>query len=246
MLFIVPDDSDETQTPAENGGEESAPLKAQLDDGGGTSRATKKVDLDLDDAPFLEEEEEEEAAPEPVQEEIAPEPEKEKRPLPAWLKNKFLWIGLVALLLVSGVAVKFLFFRKAEAPAPPPPLPVEEKKPEQPPPPPVEKPKPKEEGETILRLEPFMVEQRDKEGNIRFVNVRLVFNTKDPRMATNFTQETLTIRNAVYYYLKNKDLQFLADEKNSERLKTELLAVVNQYMGAGQFETLLFEDYVVK
>lgn len=239
MLFIVPDDTDDSAAagaPAEG-------LKAQLDDGGEASRGAKKVDLDLDDAPFLEEEEEEEQ-PEPEPEPPALEPEKPARRLPAWLKNKFLWIAVVVILVALGVVIKFLFLNK---PVPPPPPPVEEKKDEAPPPPePVEQVKPKDEGETILRLDPFWVEQRDKDGNIRFLTVRIVFSTKDQNLARNLTQETLTVRNAVYYYLKNKDLQYLADEKNAERLKKELLTVVNQYMGAGQFENLLFEEYVVK
>lgn len=238
MLFIVPDDTDDS---AAAGAPEEG-LKAQLDDGGEASRGAKKVDLDLDDAPFLEEEEEEQPEPEPEAMDV--EPEKPARQLPAWIKNKFLWIAVAVILVAMGVVVKFLFLNKPE-PAPPPP--VEEKKAEVPPPPePVEQVKPKDEGETILRLDPFWVEQRDKDGAIRFLVVRIVFSTKDQNLAKNLTQETLTVRNAVYYYLKNKDLQYLADEKNAERLKKELLTVVNQYMGAGQFENLLFEEYVVK
>lgn len=238
MLFIVPDDSDETREAPEAAGQ----IKAQLDEGESAGRETKKVELDLDDAPFLEEEEEEE-----VVEEAIPQPqleeEKPPRQAPAWLKNKFLWIGLAVALVLISVVVKFLFFNK---PAPVPPPSVEEQKAEPAPPPPVEEAKPKDEGETILRLDPFWVEQKDKNGDIRFLVVRIVFSTKDQNLAKNLTQETITVRNAVYYYLKNKDLQFLADEKNAERLKKELLTVVNQYMGAGQFENFLFEEYVVK
>jgi len=38
----------------------------------------------------------------------------------------------------------------------------------------------------------------------------------------------------------------LADEANAEKLKAELLLVINQYVSDGKFETLMFEEYVVK
>jgi flagellar FliL protein len=103
-----------------------------------------------------------------------------------------------------------------------------------------------ESPDILIRLDPFLIEQRDKDKVIRFLEVRVILSTQDDGLARQFKQETFTVRNAIFYYLKNKDLQFLSDKENSEKLKQELLAIVNQYMGFGQFDTLLFEQYLVR
>ncbi len=243
MVLLVPDGPDEiAEDSAENSMEPSGQPKAQLDDSE-ASRATQKVDLDLDDAPFLEDEEEEEVELEEAPEaESPPEEPKEKKELPAIFKNKLFYMAIVIVALL--VVIAFLLFSRPEAPSPPPqpePEPVEQPQVE-----PVPEPEPEVPGEILLRLDPFLIEQKDEKGAIRFLEVRLVLNTTDEALARQFKQETFTVRNALYYYLKNKDLQFLSDKKNAEKLKQELLAVVNQYMGFGQFKTLLFEQYLVR
>lgn len=207
-----------------------------------TSRGAQKVELDLDDAPFLEEEEEVKPEPAkpaaPVDLESAP---KEKQPLG---KKKLIIIGAAALvlLLVIGLAVKFLFFKgkgepaaqhteqtanataehdNATAPEP-------------------EKP------EVQVRMEPFWVEQKAGPEEVRFLIVRILLGTKDPAIAKEFEMKLMSARNAVFYYLKNKDVHFLSDEENTEKLKAELLMVINQYVTDGKFDTLMFEEYVVK
>ena len=243
MAFLVPDDPDKdaaAQPEEREPQEDAGPPKAQLDVGG-AGRTTRKVDLDLDDAPFLEEEE---APPEPVEEPKALAPIEEPRPKAkhSLLTNKFFYIGLAVLLVAVAVAVKLLFFKAK--PAPPPEPPPEANQTQEAPPPP-EPPK-AEPPQVQLKLAPFLIEQRDQGGEIRFLDIRVTLTAKNETLAKNFAQETVTVRNAIFYYLKNKDLQFLTDETNSERLKRELLAVVNQYMGAGQFDELLFEQYMVK
>ncbi|MGE4293496.1 MAG: flagellar basal body-associated protein FliL [Desulfovibrio sp.] len=252
MVFMVPDEPDERlETPGNGTADSAATPKAKLDDTE-VSRASQKVDLDLDDAPFLEEEEEEEEilAEEPFP--AQPEPEaKPKRQAPAWLRSKMLIVG-VAVVLLLGIAAYFFFSGSGE-PHPP----VVERPAE---PAPVAMPEPQPDktaqeetapaevpaGESLVRLDPFLIEQRDTGGKVRFLEVSLVFSTPDPALASNLTRETPTVRYALFYYLKNKDLQFLTDEKNTENLKKELLSVVNQYMAAGRFETILFEDYLVR
>lgn len=238
MVLLVPDDSDAT------GLEESGQPKAQLDDSE-ASKATQKVDLDLDDAPFLEDEDEEEEEAVTATEETPlvgeEEDEGPKKGLMALLTNKMvlIFIGIILILLA---VITFLVVRDpAPAPEPEPePEPVEEVIQEEPEPEVVEIP------DILIRLDPFLIEQRDKDNTIRFLEVRIVVSTTDDGLARQFKQETYTVRNALYYYLKNKDLQFLSDKDNSEKLKKELLAIVNQYMGFGQFETLLFDQYLVR
>lgn len=239
MVLLVPDDSDSAADTLD----ESGQPKAQLDDSE-ANRATQKVDLDLDDAPFLEdEEEEEEIIDEEEETPLFEEPEKESSfDFKALLKNKFFLMG-VGVILVLIVIIIYLLLRDPELPPPPPPQEtqqeeiVEEKAPDE-----VAEEKPG----ILIRLDPFLIEQRDKENIIRFLEIRVVISTDDEGLARQFQQETFAVRNALYYYLKNKNLEFLSDKDNSDKLKRELLAIINQYMGFGQFETLLFEQYLVR
>lgn len=245
MLMVVPDEPEEITEDATEESLSSEQPKAQLDDSE-TTKATQKVDLDLDDAPFLEDEDDEEESIEDIEESPLSEEreEKPKRELPAILRNKLFYMGLVILLLVV-VIVFLLFSRPSGPPAEPEPPQTQEPVEEQPAPPPVEEEAPEPDA-ILIRLDPFLVEQHDSDGTIRFLQVRIVVSTLDQQMAQQFNQETFAIRNAVYYYLKNKDLTFLTDKDNSESLKEELLAVINQYIGVGRFETILFEQYLVR
>ena len=234
MVLLVPDDAEDvTDAPAER--------KAELDDAA-ASKATQKVDLDLDDAPFLEDEDEEEEIEEVEAETpfLTEGDSKPKQGLAALLKNKFVIMGLGVILLLLVVIV-ILLMRDPEAPPPPPPPPVEETIPEPPP-----EPEVPETPQIIIKLDPFLIEQKDESGAIRFLEVSILLSTEDEGLARQFKQETFAVRNALYYYLKNKDLQFLSDKENSEKLKKELLVIINQYMGFGQFDTLMFEQYLVR
>jgi len=207
-----------------------------------TSRGTQKVELDLDDAPFLEEEEEVKPEPSKPKEAVSFDSPKEKKP--PLDKKKLMIFGAAGLLLliVAALAIKFLFFKgKPEA--------VQHAteqnstsstaqdnasvaEPEKP--------------EIHVRMEPFWIEQKSGPDEIRFLIVRLLLGTKDPSIAKEFEAKLMPARNAIFYYLKNKDVQFLTDEENTEKLKTELLLVINQYVTDGKFDTLMFEEYVVK
>jgi len=233
MVLLVPDDA------ADDVGSDQP--KAQLDDSE-ASKATQKVDLDLDDAPFLEDEDDEEDEIAEVEEEtplMEEEEEEEKPGLAALFKNKLflMSLGIIVLLLV---VIVFLIFDEPEPP-PPPPIPAEETMTEEVAPPVVE-----ETPEIIIRLDPFLIEQKDEKGEIRFLEIRVLVSTEDEGLSRQFKQETYAVRNALFYYLKNKDLQFLSDKENSDKLKKELLGIINQYMGFGQFETLMFEQYLVR
>jgi flagellar FliL protein len=259
MVFLVPDDDDldfdaeEEEEDFPEGGEDDEAERAQLDQGEITTRATQKVDLDLDDAPFLEEEEEEEEEIEEEPSEIEEKPKKERKPLvlPAWLKNKFVILGAAAavLLLLLGFAINWLFFGEkepvAEAPEPEP-MPLEQPEPNKTAAKPEKKPEPEAPGEILIRLDPFWVEQRDGQGDIRFLFARFALTTTDEQLAGEFQRKLVLLRDAIFYYLKNKDLAFLSDKKNSKELKKDLLTVINQYMGSDQFDTLLIEQYLIK
>jgi len=90
------------------------------------------------------------------------------------------------------------------------------------------------------------VEQKGEGDEIRFLIVRILLTTTDQASVRDFQVKLMPARNAIFYYLKNKDVQFLADEHNAEKLRSELLLVINQYVADGKFDNLMFEEYVVK
>jgi flagellar FliL protein len=236
MLFMVPDPAEEAEA------KRSAAQADAMIDTSEASRGAQKVELDLEDAPFLEEEEEvKPEEPKPKAEVSLEQPKEEKKPLLAGRK-KLIIIGAAALLVLvaAALAVKFLFFKGKSAPVPektaqnatkeaatatPPPAPV----------------KP----EFQVHMDPFWVEQKQGDA-VRFLIVRILLTTQDEGIVKEFQAKLFPARNALFYYLKNKDVQFLADENNAEKLRSELLLVVNQYVTDGKFDSLLFEEYVVK
>ena len=217
-------------------------VKAKLDDSelsDDLPKALQKVDLDLDDAPFLEEEPEE-TAPAAAEEPgptIAPAAE-----APGKSKRKLLVIVGLALVLVVGGALFFLLKKPVappvEAPpveAPPPLVPLE---------PPPEPPKPRQE--IVMGMEPFLIELTDAEGRTRFLTIRFTAVTTDPAVELEFKRNRIVVRDAVYYYLKNKSLAFLTDKNNADMLKKDVLSVINQFVGAQPLDNLLIEDLLVK
>lgn len=242
MVLLAPPDDDLTPDAA------GADKKAELDTeelAGNLPKASQKVELDLEDAPFLDEEDEADEASATPSAPAAPVSleagSKTKRELPAWLKDKRILAGIAGALVLAIALALFLLLkpRKAEEPAPPPEA-VQEKTEEQAPAPePVL-------ADILVKVEPFTVELKDTKGEIRFLTCRFTLVTKNPQMEFEIKQKMTILRDAVYYYLKNKSLIFLADKNNAEALKVDLLSVVNQFLSSDQLETILIEQYLVK
>lgn len=242
MVLLAPSDDDLAPDSA------GADKKAELDTeelAGNLPKASQKVELDLEDAPFLDEEDEADEAPPapsasaaPVSLEAGPKP---RRELPPWLKDKRIQAGIAgALVLVIGLALFLLLKpKKTEEPAPPPEAAAEAPGEQAPAPEP-------EAADILVKVEPFTVELKDAKGEIRFLTCRFALVTKNPQLEFEIRQKTTILRDAVYYYLKNKNLTFLADTNNAEALKTDLLSVVNQFLSSDQLETILIEQYLVK
>lgn len=188
-----------------------------------------KVELDLDDAPFLREPEEKplppvertSTAPAVVQE----EPKS---------KKKFI-IGGIAALIAVAAAVWWFVFRV-------PPPPVEPPKPE------VIVVKPPEipaaDKDFVYELEPFWVPVRDDAGNTTFLVCRFSTIAKKEIINKEIEQQLMTVRDAMYYYLRNKTLDFLLEATNRETIKKDLTSVVNSYLIQGQVEDVLVESYL--
>lgn len=207
-----------------------------------TSRGTQKVELDLEDAPFLEEEEEVKAEPIKLAAPVSLDAAEEKKPgLSKKKKLIILAAAALVLLIAAGITVKVLFFKGKPAPA----QQAEHAVPAAPEPDNATAAEPVKP-DIHVRLEPFWVEQKATQDEVRFLIVRLQLGTKDPAVAKELEMKLMPARNAIFYYLKNKDVHFLTDEENTEKLRNELLLVINQYVTDGKFDTLMFEEYVVK
>ena len=243
MLFIVPDDS-----PLNDAGPDSTGAETLLDapvDGGASAPSNGKVELDLDDAPFLMDDEEPEPEPEaPPDAESAPAdaealPEGKKRlNFKALLKDKRVLAGAGSAFILLGVAAFFLFSSPAEE-TPPPPEPESQTTEEAP-------KEPAKPTEYYIRWEPFWVEFTDSEGNVRFLVCRFAGMTTNETLKMEAEAKQLVLRDTIYYYLTHKDKEFLGNTANAEALKRDILAVVNQYLSSGQIDQVLLEDYVIK
>ena len=214
--------------------------------------SASKVELDLDDAPFLQEDPKEE--PEPEEEKPAETPvvlekgEKQLTRLQKILllfKNKKVLAGSISGLLLLIILLVFLLGGDDEPPAP-----VEDQntnagqyETEQTPP---AAEVPAIPPELIITWEPFWVEQIDSDGQIRFLQCQFSAPTMDPGLKQEADIKTLAIRDAIYYYLSHKPLTFLSDQRNAEVLKEDVLGIINGYLTRGQINQLLIESYLVK
>jgi len=244
MLFVPPD----PETPSQDAPAPEEELEldsSELEE----NKASEKVELDLDDAPFLEEEQEEveethETEPSPsVEPDTQPEKGKQTKAIPFWKKK---WFIILFILVVIALAASIYFFvvRTSTAPSEPAqPEVVEEKQPSPPEPPAPPPPPPPEE--IVIPFEPFWVELTFN-GQTKFLYCKFQFSTTNDKLTWEIKRKKVILRDAIYYYLRNKDFISLSNETNGKRLKKDILTVVNQYLNNGQLENILIEEYVLK
>ncbi len=212
------------------------------------NRAAQKVELDLDDAPFLEEEEEEKEEKreeKPVEEHLKEEEkeieeEKEKKPSPFWKKW---WFFLILGIVFVGILVFIIlkpFKHVKKTPEEPTKLEKLEKpkeiiKPEKPPKPPKEK----------VSLTPFIIEYQYK-GKVRWLNLQFMLVVSGRFIVWEINRKMRILRDAIYYYFKNKELTFLTDKKNVKKIKKDLKTILNQYLDKGKIEEVLIQKYLLE
>ena len=211
------------------------------------SSGGSKVELDLDDAPFLKEEEKEskpEEAAKPNEGELAMPASEEAAPesfIKKLFKRKKLLIGAGAglVLLIAGIVVLLLLGGEE----PPKEAATETHTAEQ-----TEPPSPVEvlPGEVLIHWEPFWVEYTGQDGETRFLICELSSPTTDPALKAEADSKTLAIRDAIYYYLAHKPLTFLSEQNNADVLKEDLLGVINGYLTRGQLSKLYIENYLIR
>lgn len=196
----------------------------------------KKVELDLDDAPFLQADEKapvvsthEASLPDASEDEARAKAKKRKRML-------ILGAGGIGILAIAAAAVWWVFFR-----TPPPPGP-EALKPEV-----VVVPKapaPTGSQEIVREFAPFVVPVRGADGKESFLVCKFSAITRDAGLNREIDQQRIALRDAIYFYLRSKDNAFLLDARNAPQIKKDLLSVFNDYLTQGKLEDILFESYL--
>lgn len=215
----------------------------QLEDEQDFSTTPQKVELDLDDAPFLEEEEEEEEGKKPDKrpgkqdiEEKKEQKQKDAQSTAWWKSKKTIFMAAGLLLLLLALLIWFIFFHKSAST----PEKTQDPSPEQ-----EAKQEESSKPEQInLEFKPFQIEYL-QDGQIRFLFCKLAFATNDV-LKWEIERKTMLLRDAIYYYLKNKKLTFLDNKDNVEQLKNDLLSVVNQFLSNGRIQQILLQEYRIE
>ena len=178
----------------------------------------KKVELDLDDAPAT--------------------PDDASAGAGKGKGKKLLLLGAIGgvVLLVAAAAVWWFMFRTPPPPPPEPPKPDVVVVPSAPAAQPAQ--------DIVKEFAPFVVPNHEEKDGTRFLVCKFSAIIKDPAVGREMDQRMLSLRDAIYYYLRSKDNAFLMDARNGPQIKTDLLGVLNDYMAQGKIEDILFESYL--
>lgn len=197
--------------------------------------AGTKVQLDIDDAPFLKEEPPP-APPQPVKETaVAPQ----AAPPPKKSKKKLIIAGALAgVLLLGGGAGAYIFLFSGPPPPPPPKPPVIVVPSEQ-------AEAPKNPVFTITTL-PFVLELKDETGQRRFLTASFALITENVLIYHEIDEKMMTIRDAMYYYMRTQSYNFLNLPSNSEQMRADMLEAINSKLLNGKLESLYFNTFVIR
>ena len=218
---------------AENQKTKEASAKDEVQINVGQEAGLRKVELDLDDAPFLKEQE----TSLPEVKDDAPLQVAAEAPAPS-KKKKLLLIAGAAALLVLLVAAAAVWWFVLRTPPPPPPEPV---KPEV-----VVVPSAQAPGvqpEMVKELAPFVIPRQTPQGP-RFLICKFSTVSKSPRVGAEIDHKLISLRDALYFYLSSKTDEYLLEPANAPAIKKDLSGVLNNYLTQGRIDDILFESYL--
>ncbi|MEG2172853.1 MAG: flagellar basal body-associated FliL family protein [Desulfovibrionaceae bacterium] len=201
------------------------------------SKADTKVALDMDDAPFLQES----PAPAPATSTaltLDPEAPNDAEGAAQKKKKRILIIAAAAGLLAVAVVLWFFVFRTPPSLPPPPLAPEVVVVPSAP-----AKAEPKE---YYITFDPFWVElpATGADGQVVFLVCKFSAISTSEMLAMEAQNKMIILRDAVYYYIKNKPYQYLIDPANTPTIKKDLNSVLSGYLAGGKIEGMLFESYL--
>lgn len=201
-----------------------------------------KVALDIEDAPFLKDwNESKPSAPatQPASGGMLPVAVETDPVLAAAQKKKKRLMILTAALVLMVIIVALWWF-KFRTP-PPPPVVVEPEIIRVPGVPKDIAPK-----EYIVNFAPYWIELPDGKGGVVFLVCKFAAITHSEMLLQEAQNKMLTLRDAVYYYLRNKPYHFLIDPTNTPTIKSDLNSVLSGYLAGGKIDDMLFESYLGK
>lgn len=202
------------------------------------SEDAAKVELDIEDAPFLKEE----AQVEEKVEEKEAEGQKAEDATKKSKKKKILLIGAGALfVIVAGLAAYFFFFQGPSVPPPPPPKPPEPNVIVVP-----SKPTVHVVPDVVVNFEPFIIPVGTSIGNTQFLVCKFSTVSKSVASSAEIEQKLLILRDSVYFYLRGKEADYLLDSNNAQAIKQDLVAILNDYLARGKLEDVLYDTYLAQ
>ncbi|WP_031386204.1 flagellar basal body-associated FliL family protein [Desulfonatronum thiodismutans] len=198
-------------------------------------QATQKVTLDLDDAPFLDDIEEEAPSEEEARPE-APETEnvEDERKSGKSYRLALIIGGVVVALLLAGLA-----FWLTRPPPPPEPALSEPEPLQQPQPAPEPKPE-----EYTVDLKPFWVAYTQGE-EVAFLSLRLTLTMEGSTRYVEVQRKEIILRDAIYYFLNNRPIPEIKREDAADALKADLMSVMNQHLSS-PLNDILIKEYLVR
>ncbi len=198
--------------------------------------AKNKVELDLEDAPFLNEEpeEQEQVAEEKAEQAAESKSDKQQEEVKPKSKKKLFLIGggvAVLLLAVIGFFVYDMFFTEE---------PILQNvivisSPEVRTPPKVHE----------FKLDPFVVQCVDSSGKIHFLKGSFILSTRNFEVFHEISNNQKVLRDAIYYYLEIQDPEILLNSINHQQIKKGLLDTVNKYIMNGSVDDLFIDSLLV-
>lgn len=201
------------------------------------SKSDTKVALDIDDAPFLlDEEETPPMAPDKLPVEVSGKNDAAAAAAARKKKRLQMLGGGLVVLILACVALWWFMFR-----TPPPVTTVEPEVIVVPTPPAATPPQ-----DYPIDFAPFWVELPDGKGGVVFLVCKFTALSKTAALAQEARNKILVLRDAVYFYLKNKPYQFLLDPANAATIKADLDSVLSGYLAGGKIDGMLFESYLGK
>ncbi len=253
---INQDDNDESDYDEE----EDAKADAAVQKANANASDERKVELDLDEAPFLEEEKEEE--PEVTEEEEKEEESKDKKKKFQLnlTKKKIIIIAAIALIIIGGAVAALFLLGGGESEEP---TEVVEEVEEV-----VEEEAAEPEGPNMdlepfvviveefkepqgppvytENLDPFWIEMKDDNNETIFLVCNFALVTGDEAFYKEIQANIPEIRDTIYYYLAARDYKLLTNHENFPLIKEGMLTLVNRLLKKDQLTDVLYDSYITK
>lgn len=200
--------------------------------------ALEKVQLDLDDAPFLQDDEDEEETKTETgkKSEKTGETTEEGEEVKPKSKKKIILIVLATFVILILAFASYYVYNILQTPGP-----VLQNFITIPSPPESTKPAFYE-----VTLDPFWVDLENTDHGPKFLVGKFVVRMESEDTKKELELNLKKIRDAIYYYLVSVDHEFLIDIDNREIVRNGIIDIVNPYLVSGQIENIYFDSFLLK